>query len=129
MKGMVAYNRLGVEYDFSKWNKNPDGLNPRYDINYVDDIYGNSCYNYLVKTVVKDIGEYKVTGISNIYTRELRVKIEKYNDLGELVLVKDIIDKELLSDLDFSYALLPNMIYRTKVLNAFIEEELSKIES
>lgn len=125
---MIAYDRLGVEYDFSKWNKNPDGLNPRYDRNFKDS-YGDSCYNCLVKTVVKDIGEYKVTGISNIYTRELKVKIEKYNDLGELVLVKDIIDSELLSDLDFSYALLPNMIYRTKVLNAFIEDELSKIES
>ena len=127
MKGMVAYNKLGVEYDFSRWNKNPDGLNPRYDRNFKG-FYGD-LYENLVKTVVKDIGEYRITGISNIYNRELRVKIEKYNDLEELVLVKDIIDSELLSDLDFRYALGPNISYTKKVLNAFIEDELSKIES
>lgn len=127
MKGMIAYEKLGVEYDFSKWDKNDNDLNPRYDINYTD-IFGESLYWHLVKTVVKDVGDYKVTGISNIYKRELRVKIEKYNGLGELVLIKDIIDKELLSDLDFRYALAPNIIYTSKVLDAFIVDELSKIE-
>lgn len=128
MKGMVAYDRLGVEYDFNKWDKNPNSLNPRYDRNYKDS-FGDSLHNFLVKTIVKDVGDYKVTGISDIYSKYLRVKIEKYNDLGELVLVKDIIDKELISDLDFRYALMPNIHYTTKVLNTFIEDELSKIES
>lgn len=127
MKGMIAYNRLGVEYDFTKWDKNTKVLNPRYDRNYKDS-FGDSLYEFLVKTVVKEIGEYKVTGISNIYTKELSVKIEKYNDSGELVLVRDIYDKELLSDLDFRYPLLPNIVYTSKVLDAFIANELSKID-
>lgn len=127
MKGMIAYNKLGVEYDFTKWDKNTECINPRYDINYTDR-FGESLYCHLVKTVVKEIGEYKVTGISNIYTRELSVKIEKYNDLGELIYFKDVYDSELLSDLDFRYALAPNIIYTSKVLDAFIEDELSKIE-
>lgn len=126
MKGMIAYNKLGVEYDFTKWNKSTE-INPRYDRNYTDR-FGESLYMHLVKTVEKEIGEYKVIGISNIYTRELSVKIEKYNDSGELVLVKDVYDKELLSDLDFRYALAPNIIYTSKVLDAFMKDELSKIE-
>lgn len=126
MKGMIAYNKLGVEYDFTKWHKNDNYLNPRYDRNYKDR-FGESLYCHLVKTVVKEIGEYKVTGISNIYTKELSVKIEKYNDSGELVLVRDVYDEELLSDLDFRYALIHNIIYTSKVLDAFIEDELSKI--
>ena len=126
MKGMIAYNKLGVEYDFTKWNKSTE-INPRYDRNYIGN-FGDSLHIHLVKTVVKEIGEYKVTGISNIYTKELSVKIEKYNDLGELVYFKDVYDEELLSDLDFRYALLPNIVYTSKVLDAFIEDELSKIE-
>lgn len=127
MKGMIAYNKLGVEYDFTKWDKNTKGLNPRYDSNYKDS-FGESLHNFLVKTIVKNVGDYKVTGISNIYTKELSVKIEKYNDSGELVYFKDVYDEELLSDLDFRYALAPNIIYTSKVLDAFIADELSKIE-